>query len=213
MNELTVICGNQRLTLQPPQFAHIGRRSDNAVVVSDPRVSRQHIRVSWAQQGGWMLENLGQAGTYVSGKPVTRLDLTRPLEARLAAPDGPAVLFQPGVPAAQVPASPPPAVPQSAFAGGGAPGPGAAAGQPAWWVPAPPAPHPPGGAVPPGGAAAPPSGKPGSAAHTPGFLNTLVPIRTWLTDPTLRQWPKLVVALYALAPVVLLIPLQNTSDL
>jgi len=34
-----------------------------------------------------------------------------------------------------------------------------------------------------------------------------------MTDPTLRQWPKLVVALYALAPVVLLIPLQNTSDL
>jgi RsiW-degrading membrane proteinase PrsW (M82 family) len=59
----------------------------------------------------------------------------------------------------------------------------------------------------------PPLGGPGSGTHTPGFLHTLIPVKTWLTDLTLRQWPKLVVALYALAPVVLLIPLQNTSDL
>ncbi len=182
MNELTVIYGNQRITLQPGQFAHIGRRDDNAVVINDPRVSREHIRVSWGPQGGWMLENLGRAGTFVSGQPVTRLYLTQPLEARLATPDGPAVLFRPAVPATQVKDGPAPAAPQPAFAGAG-PG------------------------------AVPPSGRPGSGAHTPGFLHTLIPIRTWLTDPTLRQWPKLVVAFYALAPVVLLIPLQSTSDL
>ena len=129
MNELTVMHGNQRITLQPGQFAHIGRRDDNAVVVDDPRVSREHIRVSWGPQGGWMLENLGRAGTFVSGQPVTRLYLTQPLEARLAAPDGPAVLFRPTVPATQVKDGPAPAAPQPAFAGAG-PGAGAAAGQP-----------------------------------------------------------------------------------
>jgi len=205
VNELTVMHGNQQITLQPGQFAHIGRRDDNAVVISDPRVSREHIRVSWGPQGGWMLENLGRAGTFVSGQPVTRLYLTQPLEARLATPDGPAVLFRPAVPAAQVKDGPAPAAPQPAFAGAG-PGAGAAAGQPYGGAQAPPVPGLPGGAVP-------LSGRPGSGAHTPGFLHTLIPIRTWLTDPTLRQWPKLVVAFYALAPVVLLIPLQSTSDL
>jgi RsiW-degrading membrane proteinase PrsW (M82 family) len=212
VNELTVVYGNQRIMLQPGQFAHLGRRTDNAVVINDPRVSREHLRVSWDPQGGgWKLENLGQAGTFVSGQPVTQLYLTRQVEARLAAPDGPAVFFAPAVPA-QGRDGPAPAAPQPAFAGGGAPGAGAAAGQ-AWWgaqgaqaAPAPPAPYLPGGG-------APPAGRPGSGAHTPGFFHTLIPIRTWLTDPSLRQWPKLVVALYALAPVVLLIPLQSTSDL
>ena len=207
MNELTVTYGNQRITLQPGQFAHIGRRNDNAVVIEDPRVSRQHIRLSWAPKGVWILENLGQAGAFVSGRPVTQLDLTYPLEARLAAPDGPAVRFQPTGPAMPVRDGPPPAAAQPAFAGGGTPGAGAAPGQPVWAGQAPPPPFtPPAGAVP-------PPGRLGPGAHTPGFFHTLVPIRTWLTDPTLRQWPKLVVALYALAPVVLLIPLQNTSDL
>jgi RsiW-degrading membrane proteinase PrsW (M82 family) len=204
VNELTVMYGNQRVTLQPGQFAHIGRRNDNAVVINDPRVSREHIRVSWTPQGGWTLENLGQAGTYVSGQPVTRLNLTQPLEARLAAPDGPAVIFSLAVPATPGRDGPAPAAPQPAFAGGGALGAGAAAGQPYWGAKAPPA-HVPG--------AVPPSGRPGPGDQTQGFLHTLIPIRTWLTDPTLRQWPKLMVALYALAPVVLLIPLQNTSDL
>ncbi len=139
MDELTVTYGNQQVTLQPPQYIHIGRRDDNAVVVSDPRVSREHLRVSWAPQGGWMLENLGQAGTYIFGQPVTCVSLAQPVEARLAAPDGPAVFFSPAVPASPggyVPASAPP---QPAFAGGGAPTAGGAAGQPWWEAPAAPA--------------------------------------------------------------------------
>ena len=206
MSPLTVTYGNRHVVLQPGQFAHIGRRNDNAVVIEDPRVSRQHIRLSWAPKGVWILENLGQAGTFVSGRPVTQLDLTQPLEARMAAPDGPAVRFQPPGPRCQSETARHLPRPSPAFAAGGAPGAGAAAGQPRWAAQPPHAPFLPAGAVP-------PSGTPASGAHTPGFFHTLVPIRTWLTDPTLRQWPKLVVALYALAPVVLLIPLQNTSDL
>jgi RsiW-degrading membrane proteinase PrsW (M82 family) len=206
VDELTISHGNQRITLQARQFAHIGRRADNAVQIDDPRVSRAHLRVSWTPQGGWLLENLGQAGTYVSGQPVTSLYVTKPVEARLAAQDGPAVFFQPAAPAAPVKDGPAPAAPQPAFAGGGVPGAAAAVGPPNWGAHAQQAPVP-GGAVPP------PSGRPTSGAHTHGFLNTLVPVRTWLTDPTLRQWPKLMVAFYALVPVVLLIPLKNSADL
>jgi RsiW-degrading membrane proteinase PrsW (M82 family) len=206
VNELTVTYGNQRITLQPGQFAHIGRRDDNAVVVGDPRVSREHLRVSWGPQGAWMLENLGRAGTFVSGQPVIQLYLTQPLEARLAASDGPAVLFQPTAPTTQVRGGPTAAAPAPAFSGRGAPGAEAAADQRYRGAQAPRAPDLPGGEVP-------PAGRPASRAHTAGFLHTLIPVRTWLTDPALRQWPKLVVACYALAPMVLLIPLQKTSDL
>ena len=162
MNELTVVHGNQQITLQPGQFAHIGRRNDNAVVINDPRVSREHIRVSWGPQGGWILENLGQAGTFVSGQPATQLYVTQPVEARLAAPDGPAVFFYPAVPAAPGPA---PAAPQPAFAGAGAPGAGAAAGQQPWGAQAQAAPYLP-------GVAAPGAGRPGSGPHAPGFFHT-----------------------------------------
>ncbi len=131
MDELTVMYGNQRITLQPPQYAYIGRRDDNAVVISDPRVSREHLQVSWAPQGGWMLESLGRTGTFVSGQPVTRLSVTQPMEVRLAAPDGPAVFFSPAVAASPGAYAPTSAAPQPAFAGGGAPGAGVAADQ-AW---------------------------------------------------------------------------------
>ena len=60
-------------------------------------------------------------------------------------------------------------------------------------------------------------GLPGPATsprgHTGGIFHTLVPIRSWLTDPALRQWPRLLVAVYALVPVILLVLLQNTTNL
>ena len=91
MNELTVIHGNQQITLQPGQFAHIGRRNDNAVVINDPRVSREHIRVSWGPQGGWVLENLGQAveagpqgSTFVSPSSLPPDTATAPLGTSVA---------------------------------------------------------------------------------------------------------------------------------
>lgn len=172
MNELTVTFGNQRVVLEPGRTVHIGRRDDSAVVIDDPRVSRQHIRLSWGPLGCWLLENVGSGGTFVSGQPVTQLYLSQVVQARLASPDGPAILFEPAV----APAVPPPT---------------------------------------PGGSLAPPAAAPGnvSAIHVTGILSTLIPVRTWLTDPTLRQWPRLLIAVYALLPLIFLILLQNTTDL
>jgi RsiW-degrading membrane proteinase PrsW (M82 family) len=185
VNELTVTFGNQRVVLRPGQNVYIGRPHDSTVVIDDLRVSRQHVRLSWGPQGGWVLENLGHSGTFVSGQRVTQLYLTHAVEARLVAPDGPTVLFEP----AAAPAT-------QAAAAAGRPHVGAQAPQ-----------------MPPGGVAQPP-GVPDSAAHlTGGVLHTLIPVKTWLTNPTLRQWPRLLIAAYALAPLVLLILLQNTTDL
>jgi RsiW-degrading membrane proteinase PrsW (M82 family) len=94
MNELVVSHGEQRAVLQPGQVGYVGRRDDSVVVVNDPRVSREHVRLSWGGQG-WVLENVGRSGTFVSGQPVAQYHLGRPVEARLAVPDGPAVRFEP----------------------------------------------------------------------------------------------------------------------
>jgi protease PrsW len=204
VDELTVTYGNQQVILRPGPAVHVGRRGDSAVVVEDPRVSREHLRLSWGPQDHWVLESVGRAGTFVHGQLVSRLSLTRPVEARLAAPDGPAVRFEPAAapagyqPAGYQPAAPaayPPAAP-AAYPPAAPPGPAA------------PAAYPPGPAAPPPGA----HGRaPGAQAI--GAVQMLIPVRAWLTDPSLRQWPKLLIAAYALAPVIALILLQNTTDL
>jgi RsiW-degrading membrane proteinase PrsW (M82 family) len=186
MSELAVSHGDQRVVLRPGQVAYVGRRDSSAVVVSDERVSREHIRLSWGTQG-WLLENVGRSGTYVQGEQVTQIYLARPVEARLAVPDGPLVRFEPVAAA------------QPAFAG-----------QPSPVLP--PAAGPPGAAGTPGAAgAAPPADAPGGQVVS--ALRILLPIRAWLRDPALRQWQRLLVAVYALTPLVLLIVLQHNADL
>ena len=211
MNELTVIHGNQRAVLQPGQVAYVGRRDSSAVVVDDKRVSREHIRLSWGPRG-WVLENVGRSGTFVSGQPVTQYLLGQAVEAHLAVPDGPLVRFEPA--------------PVSLAAPAGAAQPAPAPAQPA---PAP-APAPPAAApAPPGlvaGPAQPPvAGLPGPAARGArqpgevhggpviGALRTLIPFSAWLRDPAMRQWQRLLVVVYALVPLILLIVLQHTANL
>ncbi len=94
MNELVVSHGDQRAVLQPGQVGYVGRRDDSVVVVTDPRVSREHVRLSCGAQG-WVLENVSRSGTFVSGQPVTQYHLARPAEVNLAVPDGPVVRFEP----------------------------------------------------------------------------------------------------------------------
>jgi RsiW-degrading membrane proteinase PrsW (M82 family) len=206
MNELAVSHGDQRVVLQPGQVAYVGRRDSSAVVVTDERVSREHIRLSWGAQG-WLLENVGRSGTYVQGEQVTHIYLAYPVEARLAVPDGPLVRFEP-VTAAQ-PAAAGPAQP-AAF------GPGQPVASPvpvaAVAFPGQPSPAPPSAAGLPGGpgAATPADARGGQVVSA---LRILLPITAWLRDPALRQWQRLLVAAYALTPLILLIVLQHNADL
>ncbi len=186
MNELVVRHGDQRAVLQPGQVAYVGRRDDSVVVVTDPRVSREHVRLSWGGQG-WVLENVGRSGTFVSGQQVTQYQLGRPVEARLAVPDGPAVRFEPAPAAEDLPGTP-------------------GASDARWARATPPAAAPPGHAAP--RKASDPLG-----GQLIGALRILVPMGAWLRDPAMRQWPRLVVTAYALAPLVLLIVLQHNADL
>lgn len=206
MNELTITHGNQQVVLRPGQVAHIGRREGSALVVGDPRVSREHLQLSWRPQG-WLLENLGRAGTFVFGQPVTQFFLAQPVEVQLAAVDGPAVRFEPNAPAARQAT----AMREAAAPGPAATGPGtpeadaypAGTAYPGATTQAPPMP----------GAFAQPSVARGRASGTDatGALQILIPIRAWLTDPALRQWPKLAIAAYALLPVIAAVVLQNST--
>ena len=194
MNELVVRHGDQRAVLQPGQVAYVGRRDDSVVVVTDPRVSREHVRLSWGGQG-WVLENVGRSGTFVFGQP------SRAVPAR-AAGGGPA--GRAGRPGGAVRAGPECAAAASARAAHRRDT--AAAGSSRR------------------GAAEPRRqrrghGRARGKASDPlggqliGALRILVPIGTWLRDPAMRQWPRLLVTAYALAPLVLLIVLQHNADL
>jgi RsiW-degrading membrane proteinase PrsW (M82 family) len=186
MNGLVVSHGNQRAVLQPGQVAYVGRRDDSVVVVTDPRVSREHVRLSHGAQG-WVLENVGRSGTFVFGQPVAQYSLERAVEARLAVPDGPVVRFEPAPVGEEAPAAP------------AAPAPAAAAEAAA-------------AEAGPAGHAARKASDP-LGGQLIGALRILVPIGAWLRDPAMRQWPRLLVTAYALTPLVLLIVLQRNADL
>ena len=51
----------------------VGRSEDNDVVISDPSVSRRHARLSRAEGGGFVIEDLGSTnGTLLDGAPIDR---------------------------------------------------------------------------------------------------------------------------------------------
>ncbi len=103
-----LLVGDGRVFPLRQGVVHIGRRSDNDLVLADPRVSRRHAQLR-LRRGYYMLFDLGSTGgTYVNGKPITQTVLypgdqirfagmlvtygqrsTRPLtEAPQYAPDG-----------------------------------------------------------------------------------------------------------------------------
>src|SRR5260370_34202697 len=79
--------------LEGGQKMRIGRRPDNAVVVSDPSVSRDHARIRW-QPDGWILDDLGKGRTFVAGLPVASVSVQQPLEVNLATPSGPGLRIE-----------------------------------------------------------------------------------------------------------------------
>ncbi|HWF82231.1 MAG TPA: PrsW family glutamic-type intramembrane protease [Streptosporangiaceae bacterium] len=88
MNELRVTVAGQTYGFGPGQTVRIGRGPDNAVVVSDPVVSRQHAQVRW-EADGWVLDDLGKGRTFVGGLPVSSVAVQQPLNVHLANPLGP----------------------------------------------------------------------------------------------------------------------------
>lgn len=93
MSELQVTFAGRTYVFAPGQTVCIGRSPDNAIVVPDPIVSREHARVTW-QAGSWVLDDLGKGRTFVGGLPVGSVVVQQPLDVRLVSPLGPALLIE-----------------------------------------------------------------------------------------------------------------------
>ncbi|HEY7430055.1 MAG TPA: PrsW family glutamic-type intramembrane protease [Streptosporangiaceae bacterium] len=216
VNELEVTFEGRRYSFEPGKVVTIGRSSDSDVVVSDPTVSRQHIRLAWGQHG-WIFETLGRSGTFAGGQPVGRLMVTGPMQLSLASPQGPVVGIEPvyvpdpqatrsdqsarPVPPAADPMAADPMAAASPVAAGAA---GAVQG-------------PAGTSQLPGGAAPPPgqhraTGQ-GAGDELATAFQILVPVKSWLTDPGWRQGIRLLVIPYALLPLVFLALFGTSSNL
>jgi len=93
VSDLRITFAGQTFTFEPGQTVHIGRSPDNAIVVSDPIVSRDHARIRW-QPDGWILDDLGKGRTFVGGLPVASVSVQQPLDVHLATPLGPGLRIE-----------------------------------------------------------------------------------------------------------------------
>jgi RsiW-degrading membrane proteinase PrsW (M82 family) len=227
-------------TFEPGETVRIGRSPENAIVVSDPIVSRDHARIRW-QADGWILDDLGKGRTFVGGLPVASVSVQQPLDVHLATPIGPGLRIELAGAAEPVPV---PAVRSasaaSAFAASAAPAPiladgvladgGQAGGDQSGedqrttgttrhpsavhreklWR----------GAI---------SGSQSSPAyqHLPAHharldfpvgdfataVHILVPVRSWLKDPGWKQGSRLLVIAYGLLPSIFVVLFSATRDL
>jgi RsiW-degrading membrane proteinase PrsW (M82 family) len=207
VHELHVTFEGRRYSFEPGKVVTIGRSADSDVVVSDPTVSRQHIRLGWGH-GGWMFEGLGRSGTFSGGQPVTRLVVTGPMQFSLASPQGPVVQMEPAYPPdTQAAGGARHAGPEAGPAAG--PGPSGTAQIPLETVRSP---------VQAAGGVAAPGGGLRAAGHGAGdelatAFHILVPVKSWLTDPGWRQGIRLLVIPYALLPLVFLALFGTSSNL
>jgi RsiW-degrading membrane proteinase PrsW (M82 family) len=235
LSELRVTVAGQTFSFEPGQTVRIGRSPDNAVVVSDPIVSRDHARLCW-QGDRWVLDDLGKGRTFVGGLAVGSLAVQQPLEVHLANPLGPELRIELTAPAP----------------GGGA-GPAAPAADAVGWGELT-------GMTTSASAAreaedlsrltrtAQPAGvRHASAIHRSGLwrgdvsdsrsgpvyqhlpahharlespggefataVHILVPVRSWLKDPGWKQGSRLLVIAYGLLPSIFVVLFSATSDL
>lgn len=73
----------QNWTFDTESVIRIGRSTDNDVVLYSAVVSRHHLEI---KRNGlrWEVENFGANGTYVNGKPITKLPVEDGIVVRLA---------------------------------------------------------------------------------------------------------------------------------
>lgn len=77
LTRVTVILKTEEGIAYPLQtpVAHIGRSTDNEVIISDPAVSRLHAIMRCKESGQYSIENRSSNGTFVNNKPIDVADL------------------------------------------------------------------------------------------------------------------------------------------
>lgn len=231
MSELRVTFAGQTFTFQPGGTIGIGRSPDNAVVVSDPIVSREHARISW-RPDGWILDDLGKGRTFVGGISVASVAVQQPLDVHLATPLGPELRIELAGAAARA-------------ARADAEIEAAAEGEPTGWGQLTGLADQAAGSAADGGTIS--HGRHPSAVHREGLwrgdisgehsspayqhlpahharldspggdfataVHILVPVRSWLKDPGWKQGSRLLVIAYGLLPSLFVVLFSATSEL
>jgi RsiW-degrading membrane proteinase PrsW (M82 family) len=93
VSDLRITFAGKTFMFEPGQTVRIGRSPENAIVVSDPIVSRDHARIRW-QADSWILDDLGKGRTFVGGLPVASVSVQQPLDVHLATPLGPGLRIE-----------------------------------------------------------------------------------------------------------------------
>ncbi len=94
---LRVTHDDTTVTFRPDEIVTIGRHPDAALHVASRRVSRRHAVLAY-EDGTWVLEDKGSAnGTFLDGKPITRVEVLGPLQVALGDPTGPFLSLVPAL--------------------------------------------------------------------------------------------------------------------
>jgi pSer/pThr/pTyr-binding forkhead associated (FHA) protein len=85
---LEITIGDRRYDFTDDEVVTIGRAESNRVAIDDHRVSRSHLEAR-CDRGHWRVVDVGSAnGTFAAGRLIREIELRRPLDLSLAAPDG-----------------------------------------------------------------------------------------------------------------------------
>ncbi|NET41758.1 FHA domain-containing protein [Okeania sp. SIO2B3] len=72
----------QHWSFESKSLIHIGRASDNDVIIYSAVVSRHHAEL-WQNSSGWMMINFGANGTYVDDEPIIQTSVIDNMIIRL----------------------------------------------------------------------------------------------------------------------------------
>jgi len=112
MSDIRVVYGGREYQFAAGTTVTIGRAAENAVVIDDPTVSREHAQLT-CDANGWLFADVGRGRTFSEGQVVGQLRIAQAADLHLASPAGPllhvepadarAPAFQPGVAAVVMP--------------------------------------------------------------------------------------------------------------
>src|SRR5205823_223417 len=75
---LVVVDGADRRTLSLDHFPYtVGRRTDRDLIMSDPRVSREHAQFVQEVEGIFVVDENSRHGTFVNGERINRRKLMK----------------------------------------------------------------------------------------------------------------------------------------
>ena len=72
----------QHWSFESKSLIHIGRASDNDVIIYSAVVSRHHAEL-WQNSSGWMIINFGANGTYIDDEPILQTSVVDNMIIRL----------------------------------------------------------------------------------------------------------------------------------